>query len=269
MNEKNVPYFAEEFLHYLQTTKGLSPITTKSYRVQLKGFLRWVICRNKASSGTITREAYHTIDISKVTLSDVAEIKGEDLKLFFWFCRSVLGHTPATLSLSLSVLRSFFSYQVEIAQTLAQDPTIEITAEEINEMCEIGEIEEGAEDTPNYIRNRCIDLLNGQYGIPPAALARMNCRDITKDSVSFYGSNSMQKVVVPLEWDCICAILAWVDVRNQIPNRQNFSNLFLSVKTGRPLSASWINQIIIRPSGRLSSALGEEADKTEEPICTN
>ena len=232
--EKPLPFegVVEEFRGWMNTERGLSPVTIYNYSWHLNRFLQWCDEHNRS--------------LVSVQVTDIDAFLGS---------RGTQGWCRVSIASSAKALKTFFHYagqrcwcnpQIASAiqgprlfsqDTLPSGPSWEGVERLINYI---------SSNHPRDIRDRAIILLFALYGLRSSEVARLRLEDIDWENsrLSVCRPKQRKTQIYPLISTVGNAIIRYLrTVRQQSSHREIFLTLKAPV---RPLSTGGLNNIVTR-----------------------
>ncbi len=224
--------FIEDFSAWMQSERGLSPVTVRNYCWHVKEFLRWNEDRSRS--------------LPTIQISDVDA---------FLVSRGDKGWCRVSIATSAKALKAFFGYAGQRSwcspavapaiqgprlfsqETLPSGPTWE----DVNRL-----IVHVATDRPRDIRDRAILLLFALYGLRSSEVARLRLQDIDWEnrSISVFRSKQYKTQIYPLIPVVGNAIIRYLrTVRPLTSLREIFLTLKAPIK---PLSVGGLYNVVSR-----------------------
>ena len=115
INRNENPDFLNAFLDYNITILNKSPGTVKEYNYDIANFLKFI----KSGKNTST---FKEVDISKMNLDEVKQIKLEDIHSYIAYMATDLASKPTTRARKVSSIRVFFDYLFKTAKLIENNP---------------------------------------------------------------------------------------------------------------------------------------------------
>jgi integrase/recombinase XerC len=233
----------DAFLHSLAEGDA-SRHTLASYRLDLVGFARW-FAEHVPTEPEFTPEA--------VTPTDIREFRD-------WLARTA-NRKPTTINRKLAALRAYFAFCKARGYRQQDLPTagVKRVAEqpagprwflkrEVNGL--VREVERHGRG-PTKLRDLAIILTLRHTGIRVGELVGLTVHDISLSprggSVRVRGKGNKERVV-PLNTDVRQALEAYLAVRNERPDRDDFADLFLGQRG--PLSSHGVEVLVAKYAQR-------------------
>ena len=225
-----LPYYAEDFLIYMETILGKSKNTVHEYRYDLVMFFRFI----KIRFGSISDDQnFNEITVEDLPLDYIKKVKLTDLYAFLNYMSNVRNDGPATRARKVAALRSFFKYAVSKASLLDDNPAIELESPKITKkLPKYLEIEESIQLLDSVEgefkeRDFCILTLFLNCGMRLSELVSINVSDIREDTLTVIGKGAKERTIY-LNHACLSAINDYLKVRPEITEKNGVQPLFVS-----------------------------------------
>lgn len=222
---QELPFYAEDFLIYLEAIAGKSKNTIKEYRYDLLMFFRFM-CRRKNIN---TPEEF--------SLEMLQEIVLTDLYAFLNYTNRERGDKAVTRARKVACLRSFFKYVHSKAKLILNNPAAELDSPKVTKtLPRYLELEE-CKTLLNVIdgefreRDYCMILLFLNCGMRLSELVGINITDITGDTLVVTGKGDKERTIY-LNDSCVEALNNYIAVRPRTEEKGEYA-LFLSKRRQR------------------------------------
>lgn len=222
-----LPYYAEEFLIYMDTIKGKSQGTIKEYRYDLIGFFSYFAKKRKIDDIADFDDDF----IKSVTLSD----------LYAWlgYLTKEREEKPTTRARKVACIKSFFKYLQTKSKLIEKNVASELESPklrkklpvylELNESVDLLNCIKGENDTRDY----CIITLFLNCGMRVSELCGINISSIKGDTLTVLGKGDKERTIY-LNGACKRAIEDYMKVRPKLDEKnKSFDALFLSERRQR------------------------------------
>ena len=226
-----LPYYAEDFLIYMDSILSKSKNTIHEYYYDLLMFFRFMKLRRKMVSPEIP---FMEIPVSDFCVSDLAAITLTDLYAFLNYINRERNDQPATRARKVACLRSFFKY----ANLIAQNPAFELESpKKTKRLPKYLQLEE-SKALLNSIegdfkeRDYCMITLFLNCGMRLSELVGINLSDIRGDTLVVTGKGAKERTIY-LNKACLNAISAYLHVRPKLSEEDGAAPLFLSKRKKR------------------------------------
>lgn len=222
-----LPYYAEEFLIYMDSIKGKSQGTIKEYRYDLITFFEYFAKKR------------HVKEIADL---DEDFIKSIDLSaLYQWigYLTREKEEKATTRARKISAIRSFFKYLYSKAKIIDKNPALDLETPklrkklpvylELNESVDLLGSIKGENDTRDY----CIITLFLNCGMRLSELCGINISSIQDDHLKVLGKGDKERTIY-LNGACKKALSDYLKVRPKLNEKDpSFDALFLSERKQR------------------------------------
>ncbi|MBE7056023.1 MAG: tyrosine recombinase XerC [Ruminococcaceae bacterium] len=220
-----LPFYAEDFLVYLEAIAGKSQNTIKEYRYDLLMFFRF-ICKRKF----VDKPENFTIEMfDKIVLTD--------LYAFLNYTNRERGDKAVTRARKVACLRSFFKYLFSKAHLISTNPAQELDSPKITKTLPRYLELDDCHKLLNVIdgefkeRDYCIIILFLNCGMRLSELVGINISDISGDTLIVTGKGNKERTIY-LNDSCIDAIKNYLLVRPKTEDIGEYA-LFLSKRRQR------------------------------------
>ena len=164
IDEKDYPERLTEFAKYMETMKGSSYNTIKSYSRDIAIFLRFLkVKKGLAKKGT----AFHDIKINDITDDFYNKITLEDMYSFLIFCKKYFNNGSSTIARKIASLRAFNKYLHLKVKIIDHDYSIELDRPKIGSINlssikddTIKIIGKGNKERTIYLNDACLSAIN-------------------------------------------------------------------------------------------------------------
>ena len=237
IDEKDYPERLTEFAKYMETMKGSSYNTIKSYSRDIAIFLRFLkVKKGLAKKGT----AFHDIKINDITDDFYNKITLEDMYSFLIFCKKYFNNGSSTIARKIASLRAFNKYLHLKVKIIDHDYSIELDRPKIGKRKpKYMNLDEANSllDSINsriYERDFCIITLFLNCGMRLAELCSINLSSIKDDTIKIIGKGNKERTIY-LNDACLSAINNYLKVRNKLVAEKKLDTdaLFLSERGNR------------------------------------
>lgn len=241
---KQLPSFAESYLHYMYTVKGKSANTVKEYFYDLRLFFRYIYARENRLNMD------DDIDVSNFDLQLLNRITLFDLFEYMAYLRSERHLESAGRARKTASIKSFFKYCYFTAKILDNNVAAELDSPKIPKKLprylELDESKKLLSSVPESgckfsVRDYCILTLFLNCGLRLSELASINLKDIREDTLYVVGKGNKERTIY-LNASCLEAINSYLAVRPH-DNVKDREALFLSGRSQR-ISVKTIQYIV-------------------------
>lgn len=240
------PGMAVEFLHYLESIRGLSPASVNAYYIDLRLFFKYL----KLKRGLVPPDTVlETIKIDDISIDFVSEITKSEIYEFLYYLTRTRDNSSAARARKLSSLRGFFKYLTSKTAQLEHNPTDDVESPKIKKslprhlsLDESHALLENVE-SDFYARDYCIITLFLNCGMRLSELVAINVADIKQDTLRVVGKGNKERMVY-LNEACVSAVQTLLTERASLTNLKDKNALFVSKRTGNRLSSRRVQQIV-------------------------
>jgi len=222
-----LPYYAEEYLIYMDAIKGKSENTVRQYRYDLINFFNFCNRKKKLS------------EIADFDDDFIKSVDLGDLYQYISYLGKELKEKSTTRARKIASLRSFFKYLHTKMHLIDSNPTLDLETPkrakklpvylELNESRELLESVEGENDLRDY----CILTLFLNCGMRVSELVGINISSIKGTILTVKGKGDKERTVY-LNNSCISSINSYLVERNKIETDKKYKDaLFLSERKQR------------------------------------
>ena len=230
-----LPYFAEDFMVYMESIKGKSGNTTKEYRYDLLMFFRCMKQRKRLVSEAVP---FDEIDVGDFPLAQLKSVNLSDLYAFLNYLNTDRGDKPATRARKVACLHSFFKYATQKANILDENPAAELESPKLSRrLPKYLELEESQDlldsvDGEFEERDTCILTFFLNCGMRLSELVGINVTDIRENTLTVVGKGDKERTIY-LNDACLHALAQYMAVRPNIQDRNGRKPLFVSKRKKR------------------------------------
>ncbi len=204
------PPIIKEFLGYMGTVKGKSPLTVEEYFMDLRTFFRYI----KQQRGTAPQDTpFEEIPIDDIDLALIRTITLTDVYEYMNFVSTQRKNKASTRSRKVSSLRAYFQYLTNKVNKLEHNPIAELeTPKTKKSLPKYLTLEQSMEllnavDGPYQSRDYCIITLFLNCGMRLSELVNINLRDIdSRERVMRITGKGNKERLVYLNDACMDAI---------------------------------------------------------------
>lgn len=230
-----LPYFADDFLIYLESILGKSKNTINEYYYDLLMFFRFI---KQKKNPVLKKEDFQNITVNDFTVDELSTIKLSDLYAFLNYMNSERKDQAATRARKVACLRSFFKYVWSKANLIPENPAAELESPKITKKLpkylELDESIALLESIDGEFKERdfCIITLFLNCGMRLSELVGINVSDIREDTLTVLGKGSKERTIY-LNNACLDAINNYLKVRPDYEEQNGVKPLFLSKRKKR------------------------------------
>lgn len=236
-NCKTISPTLTEFLNYMSTIKGSSPLTVKEYKYDLNIFLRFIKLHKHGE--LINDENLSKINFESSDISLLETLSLQDLYSYLSFLDKVKDNSSRTRARKISSLKTFFDYLVNKTGQIESDPTAKLDTPKspksqpvyltLSESVDL--LSAIALEKNDFIRTRdyAIVSLFLNLGLRLSELQGININDIKDENLKVTGKGNKERTV-HLNNSCIHALNAYMVHK---PKLKDEKALFLSTRNKR------------------------------------
>ena len=243
------PPIIKEFLGYMGTVKGKSPLTVEEYFMDLRTFFRYM----KQHRNQVPQDMpFDEISIDDIDLEFIKTITLTDVYEYMNFVSTQRKNKATTRSRKVSSLRTYFQYLTNKVNKLEHNPITELeTPKTKKSLPKYLTLEQSmdllnAVEGPYQSRDYCIITLFLNCGMRLTELVTINMGDFKQDTIRITGKGNKERLVY-LKDACLEALDHYKKARAALPNLPADERaLFVSKRTGKRLTARRVEQIVAR-----------------------
>lgn len=230
-----LPFYADDFLVYLEAISGKSKNTINEYYYDLLMFFRFM---KKKKNPSLKNEEPQNIIVNDFSTKELSEIKLSDLYAFLNYMNNERKDQAPTRARKVACLRSFFKYLTTKANIIIDNPAAELESPKITKkLPKYLELEESISlleviDGDFKERDFCIITLFLNCGMRLSELVGINISDIREDSLTVLGKGSKERTIY-LNQACLNALETYLKVRPNYEEPNGIKPLFLSKRKKR------------------------------------
>lgn len=246
MNFDDCPQLVREFLKYTLTIRGLSSRTVNGYYIDLRTFFKYLaLYRGLVANDT----ELSSIQIDSFDLEFIKKINKSEIYEFLFYITKERANAAATRARKLSSLKGFFKYLTSKTGVLLQNPMDDIEMPiQKKRLPKYLSLEESIGLLNNiqsdfYTRDYCIITLFLNCGMRLSELVGLNVSDSKDGTLRVIGKGNKERMVY-LNDACVAALEKLVTELSVVKNKKDINALFISLRTGRRLSARRVQQIV-------------------------
>lgn len=240
----DVPAFLNDFFNYLETIKGKSKNTVKSYYYDLRVFLRFLkLHRNLVPAYSVFEE----INITDCTIELLNSVTLTDLYSYLSFISRSRDNIATSRARKVASVRTLFNYLFTKLKVLSANPAAELESPKI------------LKSLPRYLSvnesKALLSSVNGKYsardfaiitlflncGLRLSELVNLDLSDMRNNILTFIGKGNKERAV-PLNSACVSAIAEYLKVR-PVDGVKDKNALFLSGRKQR-ISNNMVHRIV-------------------------
>ena len=118
-----LPYYADDFLVYLEAITGKSKNTVNEYYYDLLMFFRFL---KQKKDPALRKAEFNSISVNDFSVQELAEIRLSDLYSFLNYMNNERNDKAPTRARKVACLRSFFKYAWNKANIISENPAAEL-----------------------------------------------------------------------------------------------------------------------------------------------
>ena len=118
---KSLPPHLKEYANFQKGVRGRSEKTICEYLLDLRTFFRYT--RMVKSGEYLDKKEFEEIDISDLSLNEIAEVKLLTIHNFLGYMANERENNTSTRSRKISSLKSFYKYMCDRCEYIAENPT--------------------------------------------------------------------------------------------------------------------------------------------------
>jgi site-specific recombinase XerD len=252
------PKIIKEFLLYMQTIKGKSPLTVSEYFLDLRTFFRYILKKHNSVSVDIE---FENISIENVDLALVASVTLSDIYEYLYYITNERKNKASTRSRKISCLRSYYKYLCDKMGLIQENPTKNLETpkkkkslpkhltleESMNFLVTIG--------GDHKVRDFCIMTIFLNCGLRLSELCGLNITDKSENSIRVVGKGNKERTVY-LNDACINALDAYLNVRASEEVKDKNALFISRLKTRiSPKTVQWIVKSNLEKAGLAGKGL--------------
>lgn len=222
-----LPYYAEEFLIYMESIRGKSEQTVKEYRYDLISFFAYFAKHMKVDNLEDLDQNF----IKGVTLADLYK--------YINFLSKEKRLKPNSRARKVASLRSFFKYLYGKAHVIDSNPALDLESPKLTKKLPVYlQLDESkallsSVDGENEVRDYCILTLFLNCGMRLSELCGINISSIKDNTIIVRGKGDKERTIY-LNDACEKAIADYLKVRPKLPDTHADADaLFLSERKQR------------------------------------
>ncbi|MBE7058634.1 MAG: tyrosine recombinase XerC [Ruminococcaceae bacterium] len=230
-----LPYYADDFLVYLEAISGKSKNTINEYYYDLLMFFRFMKTKKNPS---LRKEEFQNICVNDYSVQDLSEIRLSDLYSFLNYMNNDRKDQAPTRARKVACLRSFFKYVWNKANLIPENPAAELESPKITKKLpkylELNESIALLDSIDGDFKERdfCIITLFLNCGMRLSELVGINISDIREDTLTVIGKGAKERTIY-LNDACLNAIQNYIKVRPDYEEPNGLKPLFLSKRKQR------------------------------------
>ena len=230
-----LPYFADDFLVYLEAISGKSKNTINEYYYDLLMFFRFI---KQKKHPELKNTDFQNINVNDFSLQELSEIRLSDLYSFINYINNNRKDKAPTRARKVACLRSFFKYAWSKANLISENPAAELESPKITKKLprylELDESITLLESIDGDFKERdfCIITLFLNCGMRLSELVGINLSDIKEDTLTVLGKGAKERTIY-LNNACLDALTKYLKVRPNCEESNGLQPLFVSKRKKR------------------------------------
>ena len=213
---QEAPSVIKEYLGYMRTVKGKSPLTAFEYYTDLRTFFRYMKVKRKLVDSNMD---FKQIKIDDIDINLIKTITLMDIFEYMNYLVEKRNNSSATRFRKAASLRSFFKYLTNKTNQLSYNPLQELELPKVkSSLPKFLTLEQSIEllksvDGPYKERDYCILVLFLNCGMRLSELVGINLNDISSNNtIKITGKGNKERIVY-LNDACTGAIENYLKVR--------------------------------------------------------
>ena len=230
-----LPYYADDFLVYLEAITGKSKNTVNEYYYDLLMFFRFL---KQKKDPALRKAEFNSISVNDFSVQELAEIRLSDLYSFLNYMNNERNDKAPTRARKVACLRSFFKYAWNKANIIPENPAAELESPKLTKKLpkylELDESISLLESIDGDFKERdfCMITLFLNCGMRLSELVGINISDIREDTLTVLGKGAKERTIY-LNQACLDAIASYLKVRPACEESSGVKPLFVSKRKKR------------------------------------
>lgn len=230
-----LPYYADDFLVYLEAITGKSKNTVNEYYYDLLMFFRFL---KQKKNPALRKAEFNSISVNDFSVQELAEIRLSDLYSFLNYMNNERNDKAPTRARKVACLRSFFKYAWNKANIIPENPAAELESPKLTKkLPKYLELDESISlletiDGDFKERDFCMITLFLNCGMRLSELVGINISDIREDTLTVLGKGAKERTIY-LNQACLDAIASYLKVRPACEEISGVKPLFVSKRKKR------------------------------------
>lgn len=248
----DAPAVIRDYLVYMGTVRGKSPLTVSEYYIDLRTFFRFM----KKRRGLVAADAdFEEIDIGDIDLALASSVTLNDIYEYLYFLMNERGNNASTRSRKISSLRSFYKYYCDKLGKISENPTRNLeTPKKKRSLPKYLTLEESMDflssvNGPTASRDYCILTFFLNCGMRLSELVGIDLSDISGNKLKVTGKGNKERTLY-LNEACLSSLEAYLKDR-PADGLKDKDALFISRRRERisPKTVQWIVKKYLSASG--------------------
>ena len=193
-----LPYYADDFLVYLEAITGKSKNTVNEYYYDLLMFFRFL---KQKKDPALRKAEFNSISVNDFSVQELAEIRLSDLYSFLNYMNNERNDKAPTRARKVACLRSFFKYAWNKANIIPENPAAELESPKLTKKLpkylELDESISLLESIDGDFKERdfCMITLFLNCGMRLSELVGINISDIREDTLTGLGKGAKERTI--------------------------------------------------------------------------
>lgn len=239
----SAPKVIRDYLVYMSTIRGKSPLTVREYYIDLRTYFRFI----KKHRGLVPADTpMEKTDISDIDVKFAASVNLSDIYEYMYYLMNERSNNASTRSRKISSLRSFYKYYCDKLGLIEENPTRNLeTPKKKRALPKYLTLEQsieflGAVQGEHAARDYCILTFFLNCGMRLSELVGINLEDISENKLTVTGKGNKERTLY-LNDACLSALEAYLKVR-PADGLKDKNALFISKQRERisPKTVQWI-----------------------------
>ena len=240
----DVPMFLNDFFNYLETIKGKSKNTIKSYYYDLRIFLRFLKLHKKFVPAD---SVFDEINITDFTIEILNTVTLTDLYSYLSFVSRSRDNIATSRARKVASVRTLYNYLFTKLKVIDSNPAAELESPKI------------LKSLPRYLNinesKALLSSIDGKFsardfsiitlflntGLRLSELVNLDLNDIRNNNLTFIGKGNKERAI-PLNSACVDAIAEYLKVR-PVDGVKDKNAIFLSSRKQR-ISNNMVHKIV-------------------------
>ena len=240
----DVPMFLNDFFNYLETIKGKSKNTIKSYYYDLRIFLRFLKLHKKFVPAD---SVFDEINIADFTIEILNTVTLTDLYSYLSFVSRSRNNIATSRARKVASVKTLYNYLFTKLKVIDSNPAAELESPKI------------LKSLPRYLNinesKALLSSIDGKFsardfsiitlflntGLRLSELVNLDLNDIRNNNLTFIGKGNKERAI-PLNSACVDAIAEYLKVR-PVDGVKDKNAIFLSSRKQR-ISNNMVHKIV-------------------------
>jgi site-specific recombinase XerD len=232
ISEYSMPVILEDYLNYMETIRGKSPLSVSEYFFDLRTFYRFCAVRFRLVEG----KEYDKVDIGKMSEDFLKNVRLQDLHSYINYIDKIRNNCNKTKARKIASLKAYFKYLCVVTEYLDNNPTDKLEAPKVESRHPVYLSLEDARKLLSNIEGRyktrdyAIITVFLNCGLRLSELIGINMEDIKGNVLTVIGKGNKERTVY-LNKACKNALDRYLEIRLQSCSQDDA--LFLSNRKRR------------------------------------